>query len=54
MDDEIDFIKKINLKNIFTYLKFLVFFFPKRIYLLFLLLSNKFSSRYKYIKKEMS
>ena len=41
LKDEIDFIKKFNLKNFILYLKFICFFLPKRIYLLYIRLKRR-------------
>lgn len=51
LNDEWKFIKKNFLKPNFLLLKFIIYFFPKRILLLFISFLNKFSKRYDVLKK---
>lgn len=53
LKDEIDFIKDFKFSNLTIYLKFFIFFFPKRIRLVQILLKNKVSRKYDYIEKKM-
>ena len=53
MEDEIDFIKNIEIKHWKIIFKFLIFYFPKRIRLIMIIFLNKFSSRYSYISEKL-
>ena len=53
MEDELEFIKHFRIKHYKIYLKFFLFYVPKRIRLLYLILLNMASSRYKYIFERM-
>lgn len=50
LEDEIKFIKDLNIKNIHIYLKFFIIYLPKRLVLIILIILNKFSKRYKLLK----
>lgn len=52
MEDEINFLKNFSIKNFLVYLRFLIYFFPKRFVILLILIINKFSSHYKLIKNK--
>ena len=53
MEDEINFIKDIEIKHWIIIFKFLIFYFPKRIILILIIFLNKFSSRYSYISEKL-
>ena len=53
MEDEIDFIKNIEIKHWKIFFKFLIFYLPKRIRLIMIIFLNKFSSRYSYISEKL-
>ena len=53
MRDEVKFIKEFKVNDIRLYLRFFMFFFPKRLNLLRLVLSNKYSRRYDYLKNNL-
>ena len=53
LKDEIDFIKDFKFSHLTIYLKFFIFFFPKRVRLIQILLKNKISRKYDYIQKKM-
>ena len=53
MEDEINFIKDIEIKHWIIIFKFLIFYFPKRIILILIIFLNKFSSRYSYIYEKL-
>ena len=53
MVDEINFLKKFKLSKFLIYLKFLVFYLPKRLRIIQIMIFNKFSKRYKYISERL-
>ena len=53
LKDEIDFLKDFKLSEIRIYLKFIIFFFPKRLILLLISLKNLVSKKYDYIVKRL-
>ncbi len=53
MEDEIGFVKNIEIKHWKIIFKFLIFYFPKRIRLIMIIFLNKFSSRYSYISEKL-
>ena len=51
MKDEIDFLKDFDFSKLKIYLKFLIFFIPKRLRMLQIVLLNRISKKYEYILK---
>ena len=54
LKDEIEFLKKINLRDFAIYVKYLSYYLPKRIYLIYIIIKNKFSKRYRYLKEKIN
>jgi len=54
MKDEIEFLKKINIREFAIYFKYLSYYLPKRLYLIYIILKNKFSRRYRYLKEKIN
>ena len=49
LKDEIDFIKDFRISKSINYIKFLIKYFPKRLRILQIILSNKITKKYDYI-----
>ena len=54
LKDEIEFLKKINLRGFTIYVKYLSYYLPKRICLICIIIKNKFSKRYRYLKEKIN
>ena len=53
MEDEMEFLKNFKIRKLNLYAKFLIYFVPKRLKLIQVLLFNKSSNRYKYLTEKL-